>query len=301
MKLARNMIICAALVLAAAGCAMAAAAGRDADPVKSGRSAYETKTCEVTGAFTDIRVEDAEYSVRILRAEDGQCRVVCEDREDGSVWHTVTVSGGELSVQRHDQRTWYQRIGVSFGSPDVEIYLPEEAYGRLTIRSTAGSIQVSEGLMFDSVRLESVSGSVRMLAGAKTALQAESASGSVTIENASPETLAAHSVSGRVTLAHIRSGELTAQSTSGRIELTDVIAARSLYARSVSGGVSLDSCDGDAIRIETTSGSVKGSILSGKDFMTRSTSGSVSVPRSAGGGECKITTTSGDIAIDIRQ
>lgn len=91
-------------------------------------------------------------------------------------------------------------------------------------------------------------------------------------ENASPEKLAAKAISGRVELAHIRSGEIVAQSTTGRIVLNDVIAEDRPYAKSISGGVTLDGCDGGTIRIESTSGSVKGSILSDKTFVTHSAS-----------------------------
>lgn len=129
----------------------------------------------------------------------------------------------------------------------------------------------------------------------------ESTSGRVTIENASPETLTAKSSSGRIVLSHIRSGEITAKSTAGEIELTDVIAEKSLYARNISGGVALDRCDGGTIKIETTSGSVKGTVLSDKIFIADSTSGSVEVPRSSVGEECEITTTSGSIDIEIKQ
>lgn len=120
-------------------------------------------------------------------------------------------------------------------------------------------------------------------------------------ENTSPEKLAAKAISGRVELAHIRSGEIVTQSTAGRIVLNDVITEDRLYAKSISGGVTLDGCDGGTIRIESTSGSVKGPILSDKTFVTHSASGSVKVPRCAGGGKCEITTTSGSIAIEIRQ
>lgn len=297
----KRMVISAAFLLVAVGGLMTAAVRRGSVLASIKGLSYETKVYEVTDAFTDIRVEDLECNVRILRAADGPCRVVCPEMRDGSVYHTVTVNGGELSVQRHDQRKWYQRIGVSLGTPDVEVCLPEKEYGRLALHSTAGSIRVDDGFTFESARLESISGSVQMLSEVEKELQVQSTSGRVAIENASPEKLTAKSVSSRVELAHIRGGEIIAQSTSGRIELADVVAERSLYAKSISGGVALDGCDGGTIWIETTSGSVKGSILSDKTFMTHSTSGSVKVPRCAGGGECEITTASGSIVLEIRQ
>lgn len=302
MKHARKIVICAALLLVAVGglmMAVAAAKGNfDIENMKG--LSYEMKTVEVEEAFSDIYVEDTECSVRILRATDGRCKVVCPEMQDGSIYHTVTVSDGVLSVQRHDERKWYQYIGISFGTPDVEVYLPEKEYGQLSACSMSGSIRVDDGFTFESVSLESTSGSVQMFSEVKKELKAESTSGRVTIENASPETLAAKSSSGRIVLSHIRSGEITAKSTSGKIELTDVIAEKNLYAKSTSGGVMLDGCDGGKIKIETTSGSVKGTILSDKIFITDSTSGSVRVPRSAVGGECEITTTSGSIDMEVK-
>lgn len=283
-KNSKRIVICAAFLLVAVGGLMIAAAAIkgnfDIENMKG--LSYEMKTFEVTEAFSDIHVEDAECNVRILRATDGKCKVVCPEKQDGSIYHTVTVSDGELSVQRHDKRKWYQYIGISFGAPDVEVYLPEKEYGKLVFHSTAGSIQVDDGFVFENASLDSTSGRV-------------------TIENASPETLTVKTSSGRIVLSHIRSGEITAKSAAGKIELTDVIAEKSLYARSISDGVALDGCDGGTIKIETTSGSVKGTILSDKIFITDSTSGSVKVPRSAVGRECEITTTSGSIDIEIKQ
>ena len=303
MKHTKIIVICAAFLLVAVGGLMIAVAAMkgnfDIENMKG--LSYEMKTFEVTEAFSDIHVEDAECSVHILCATDGKCKVICPEKQDGSIYHTVTVSDGELSVQRYDIRKWYQYIGISFGTPDVEVYLPEEEYGKLALHSTAGSIQVDDGFIFENARLESTSGSVRMYSGVKKELTAESTSGRVTIQNAASETLAVKTSSGRIVLSHIRSGEITAKSTAGKIELTDVIAEKSLYARSISGGVALDRCDGGTIRIETTSGSVKGTILSDKIFITDSTSGSVKVPRSSAGGECEITTTSGSIAMEIKQ
>ncbi len=303
MKNAKKIAISAAFLLVAVGGLMTAAAAvrGDFDMEKMKGLSYEMKTFEVKEAFSDVRVEDAQCNVRILRAADGKCRVVCPEKQDGSIYHTVTVSNGELSVQCHDERKWYQYIGVSFGIPDLEVYLPENEYEQLSACSTAGDIRVEDGFTFAGASLESISGRIRMRSEVKKELQAETASGDITIENASPQTLAVKTSSGRVALSHIRSGEVTVRSTAGEMELTDVIAEKNLYAKSISGGVALDGCDGGTIRIETTSGSVKGTLLSNKIFLTDSTSGSVKVPRSSAGGDCEITTTSGSIAIAIKQ
>ena len=251
-------------------------------------------------AFSAIYVGSVECGVRILPAGDGMCRAVCPENRSGGVYHTVTVEEGTLRIERHDDRKWYQRIGVSFGPGDVTVYLPEKTYERLEVLSVSGDVRVSDGFDFGSVRLESTSGSIRMASGAQEKLEAETASGTIAIENASPETLEVKSISGGIELAHIRSGEITARATSGRIELDDVIAEKTLSVRNTSGSVAMDGCDAGSIKIKNVSGSVKGTILSEKIFITDTTSGSVKVPRSASGGECEITTTSGSIAIEIR-
>lgn len=298
----KKTVICAAILLAAAGVfliltAMAMGKGNWKELKTVG---YEEKTFPVSGKVNDIQISDSENSVKILPSGDGTCKVLCPERTDGSVYHTVEVRDGVLSVQRHDERKLFQFIGVNFNIGSVEVYLPEGEYGALTASSTAGSISVADGFTFESASLKSTSGSVRMFSQVKKELKAESTSGRVTIENASSETLSAKSSSGRIVLSHIRSGEITAKATAGKIELTDVIAEKNLHAKSVSGGVALEGCDGGTIRIESTSGSVKGTILSDKIFITDSKSGSVKIPRSAPGGECEITTTSGSIAIEIK-
>ena len=85
------------------------------------------------------------------------------------------------------------------------------------------------------------------------------------------------------------------------MELTDVIAEKDLFVKNTSGSVNLDGCDAGGISIETTSGAVKGTLLTDKIFMASSSSGRVEIPRSNLGGDCEITTTSGSIRIEIAE
>ena len=301
MKSTKKTVICAAILLVAAGAfliltAMGMGKGNWKELKAVG---YEERTFPISGEFTDIQISDSENSIKILPSTDGTCKVICPEKTDGSVYHTVEVRDGILSVQRHDERSWFQFIGVNFYIGGVKVYLPEGEYGALTASSTAGSISVAEGFTFESAGLKSTSGSVRMLSQVKQELNAESASGSIRLENASPETLYAKSSSGRIELSHIHGGSITAKATAGKITLRDVIAEETLSAQNISGGVALEGCDGGTIRISCTSGSVKGALLSDKIFLTDSGSGSIRVPRSTEGGTCEITTTSGSIRIDI--
>lgn len=257
------------------------------------------KTHEVQEAFTSIHVEDVDCAVRILPSSDGRCRVVCHDRADGTVYHTVAAQGGELKIRRHETRKWYQFFDVSLEEAAVEVYLPENAYRELAISTVSGRIEVNSGFTFERVSLHSSSGSIRMLSDVHEELKAESSSGRVTVEAASPDELTAKSVSGRVTVSNTRCGGATVKTTSGSIELNDVIAEKELSIRTTSGGVTLNGCDGGSVRVKTVSGSVKGTLLSGKMFVTHTVSGSVRVPESVGGGECEVHTTSGSIRLDV--
>lgn len=297
----RIMLAALLLVILGAGMIVTALARGNYDWKEITTMSFVTKTYEVSEPFFGITVKDIESCVRVVRSSDDRCRVICPEEEDGSIYYTVSVNDGVLNVQCHDERKWYQHIGIFFEIPVVEVCLPEEEYQQLAVSTVSGRIEVAEGLAFEEVSLESVSGSVHMYAQAEKTLKAESNSGRVTIENASPEQLSAKTSSGRIELAHIRCGEAAIQSTAGRMELTDVIAEKNLFAKNVSGSVNLDGCDAGAISIETTSGAVKGTLLSDKNFMANSSSGRVEIPRSNLGGDCEITTTSGSIRIEIAE
>lgn len=317
----KKTVLIAALILVGVGIliTVAAMALNNFDFGKMSSLSFEMKTFDVTEDFSRIYVDDVDCNVRILRSQDGSCKVVCPESEDGRSYHTVAVSDGVLRIERHDNRKWYQHISVSFDSMDVEVYLPENEYKDLKVNTASGNIEVSEGFTFENAELESASGRVYVFSNVKDELEAKSVSGKVEIGHASPKKLEAKSTSGSViieytvcdelkaksasgwvTLINVRCKELDAETTSGEIELIDVIADEKLSAESTSGGVELDGCDGGAIYIETSSGSVKGTLLSDKIFITDTSSGRVDVPRSASGGECEIITTSGNIVIKIK-
>ena len=69
--------------------------------------------------------------------------------------------------------------------------------------------------------------------------------------------------------------------------------------RRSTGDVDIRGCDAPVIVIETDTGDVTGSLLTGKLFDIRTSTGNVQIPKSTLGGECRITTSTGDIRIVI--
>ena len=65
------------------------------------------------------------------------------------------------------------------------------------------------------------------------------------------------------------------------------------------GSVHFDHSDASDIKVKTTTGGVKGTLLSDKIFFTKSSTGSINVPKSTTGGTCDLETTTGSIKIDI--
>ena len=65
------------------------------------------------------------------------------------------------------------------------------------------------------------------------------------------------------------------------------------------GDVKLDKCDANNIIIETSTGDVTGTLLSNKKFIVETSTGYKKVPESITGGICTITTSTGDVVIDV--
>lgn len=298
---------------------------------------FETNTYDVTERFSDIRVEGAECDIRLVPSQTGACTVVCTEGE--KISHTVTVKDGTLTVTRTDQRRWYERIGVYWGEMSVTVQLPAGAYGNLYIKSVSGGIKVPDGFTFARAEVYSTSGEIDYAAdteqdlilkttsgelsagglaagtaevrstsgdvtihsvGLRGDLAVETVSGEIGLEGVSAQAASIQSTSGEAKLRNVSTtGRMSVRTASGDVRLTDVAASAPMEVQTVSGEVKLERSDAQTLWIKTTSGDVSGTLLTGKRFVTQTTSGDVRVPDSSPqGGTCEITTVSGDIHIN---
>ena len=108
-----------------------------------------------------------------------------------------------------------------------------------------------------------------------------------------------HSPKITVYLPETEYAALSIKESTGDIILRNVIAAGEYKVERSAGGVIFDSSDTAGIFVKTSTGDVIGSLRSEKVFIAGSSTGDVSVPKTASGGKCEIITSTGDINIEI--
>ena len=320
MRKAKKIALVIALACVAAGAAISLSAltviGFDISRLNTMK--FENNTYQVEESFSNIRIEGAECDVRLVPSQTGACTVVCS--EGKNISHTVAVDGDTLKITRTDGRKWYERIGIYWGSMSVTVYLPERAYGDLSLKNLSGDITVPGDFTFSRAEVHSTSGEIEYAAATDRELTLKTTSGDLTVRDLTAGALDVRSTSGEAEISNVTADSLTAattsgdvvirsagisgdaaietvsgeielelvcvqtmsaRSTSGEVELSDVIAAGHLEIETVSGEIGLERSDAETLWIKSTSGDVSGTLLSEKRFTTHTTSGTVNVPNIA--------------------
>jgi DUF4097 and DUF4098 domain-containing protein YvlB len=302
MKKSKKILITVAVILVAVGmiCGFCGIYSLGFNFNEISTSDFVTHTYTVEDDFTNIIIEDAASNINFYKSNDDKCRVLCDERE--KVTHTVVSENNTLTVRVKDERNWFERINIGFFVADmrVSVYLPKNKYDSLNAASMSGDIDVANEFTFDNAKVGSISGDVSVKADVKQELNISSTSGDVIINNISAtECINASSVSGEIDLSNVKGKEIFANTISGGVMLADTVASQKLKANSTSGEIDLKRCDAKNIVLDTVSGEISGTLLSNKQFITETTSGTVNVPQSVSNEECRITTVSGDIYIEI--
>ncbi len=296
---------------------------------------YVSNTYTTEEPFENIEINGAQSDIRfVLSDELTTSRVEC--KETASITHTVEVVDNTLVIRLEDNSTWREHIGINFESITATVYLPQKYFGGLTVDNASGDIDIPKDFCFNEVQLNTASGDITFLAevgaGADDgiSLTAESASGDIILETRTIiERLSVNTASGDISISNTSADSVKVTTSSGRIETYSLTAGRYDHDMNFAGGkaifssasgdirlsasefgecvidtssgeVRLDGVDAETYDIETASGDVEGHIRSNKNFITSTASGDIDVPYShPDAGECRISTSSGDIDIDV--
>ena len=278
---------------------------------------YETNEYQISEAYESISILTDTADVVFVPAENGQTRVVCREQEN--MKHSVSVRNGVLEIRVEDARKWYQHIGIHWGTPKITVSIPRGQYGALDVKGNTAAVEIPEAFTFESMDIAVTTGSVENHASVSGKLSLRTTTGAVTVHDISVGSLAISVKTGKITASGIRcQGHAELRVTTGKTDLTlfecqsftswgstggirmqGLWAEDKLSVERTTGDVQLDRCDAGEIFIKTETGDVTGTLLTEKLFMASTDTGRVKVPKTPTGGQCQVTTDTGDIELSI--
>ena len=291
----------------------------DWDFTKLSTVEYKTEVYNPDGEFDKISVDTDTAEIELVPSENKECKVVCFESEKAE--HYAAVENSTLVISSTDKRKWYEYIGISLKTPKITVYLPQNSYNLLSAECDTGNITVPETLSFKTVQINGHTSDVDFFASVSDNVQIKVSSGNISVGTLTADSLSlaagtgdikVNSVSinnginikastGTVKLTDISCGSILADSNTGDMRFKNVLVSGSLSVESGTGNVGFDNSDADTVCVKTGTGDVTGTLLSEKVFATKTSTGTVRVPKTASGGKCEITTSTGNIIIDIQK
>jgi len=290
------------------------------DFTKLSTNEYETNTYEINEAFKSIIVKTDTADIDFVPSENAECSVICY--EDKNLKHSVEVTDSTLIIKVVDTRKWYDYIGFDFGaSPKITVYIPQGAYGPLSVKSDTGDVKIPKAFSFESIDITESTGDVTNRASASGIVKIKTSTGNISIDDVSAKSLdllvSTGTVrvskaacegdvkikvsTGKTYLSDMTCQNLISGGNTGDISLKNVIAREKFSLERSTGDVTFDGSDASEIFVVTDTGDVEGSLLSEKVFIVNTDTGDKEVPHTITGGRCEITTDTGDIKITIKQ
>lgn len=284
---------------------------------KLGTVTYTTNIYEVDGDFKNISIDVETTKIEFAPSGNGQCKIVCF--EDEKVRHSASVQNGTLTIGTVDTRKWYEHFSISFDQPKMTVYLPENEYDSLSIETDTGDIAIPKDFSFDTLKIDGDTSDVDCIASASKGIEIKLSTGDIRLKELATEQLKLTTDTGRINIntadvgANIRietdtgrveltdtsCNDLYAESDTGSITLKNVIGAGSFTIESDTGDITFDRGDAAEIFAQTDTGDITGTLLSDKVFLTETSTGRISVPKTVTGGKCELKTSTGDIKIEV--
>ena len=288
------------------------------DPVNTSTVEYVENTYEVSGSFKNISIAVDTDDIEFQRSQDGKCSVVCIEAEGRH--HEAKINGSTLEIRQVYDEGW-NFIGFNSQTPKMTVYLPENTYNDLDINVNTGDIIIPAGFTFEDLEIygntgdimsecdvtgdtnaEITTGDISMIGITGDKISVSATTGDILLESINCSDAQVKSDTGDVELGSVLiSGDAEFESDTGMIRLSSVKVSGKLTANGDTNDVELSGCDAGEIYIETNTGSITGSLLSGKQFVTETNVGDIDVPAASSGGKCELITNTGDISIIIAQ
>ncbi|OQC09841.1 MAG: hypothetical protein BWX74_00852 [Tenericutes bacterium ADurb.Bin087] len=278
---------------------------------------YEVKTHEVTEEYANIKVDITYADLTIVKGEEATTKALCY--ESDRLTYTLEVEDDTLVITDTHKMRRFWTIFDLWGNKGVTLYVPNNAYTNLLVNNETGSLTVANSVTFNKITARLETGSIT-LNGDANVIDVSSETGSITLNNVDADSaklvtetgktfLNNVNVTGDITisadtgaakLTDVKSDNLTIDAETVTITLTDTVITNTMNLETETGSINFVKSDAHDIYARTSTGSINGSLLTGKIFSAHSKNGTVSVPsNTAGAGVCDLRTNTGNITITI--
>ena len=312
------MIVAASLILAGSFIFVGVMSVLKWDFTKLSTTKYAEKTYEITEDFANISIIADTADITFVATDAETVQVFC--REEVKMPYVVSVKDGTLDIRYENHKKWYHYISIfNFGGPKLTVYLPKGDYGSLTVHSDTGDLQAPGDLSFTNMNITTSTGDVHSSASVSGAVNIKTSTGDIYAENIAANSLSVTVSTGDVTLKNthctgklhigvstgdsflhnVQCGSLSSTGDTGDMKLQNVIATADFNIKRSTGDITFTRCDATELTVATSTGDVTGSLCSPKVFIPSTSTGNIHVPESTSGGKCKITTSTGNIKIQI--
>lgn len=282
-----------------------------------GTESFKTVTNELTEQFDNIQINSSTADIVFTTSNSENCTITFYERENAQ--YTAEITNNTLTVNAVDTQKWYEHISFSFQAPKITVALPRSEYASVYIDNKTGNIEVPNGFIFKSIDLQTSTGNITCCAAANEAIRLTASTGDIKLNNITAESIKLSVTTGNITLASsvcngaielsVKTGastvnsvsckSLTSNGSTGTIRLENVIASDYFSIERSAGNVKFSDCDASSITVKTSTGNVTGTLLTDKIFIAKTSTGNISVPSTVTGGKCEITTSTGDISIEL--
>ena len=261
-------------------------------------STKEIKSYNITESYSSIKINSSIYDIRIEKSAKAENEIQFTKNKRMSIDYKVV--NDELVIDEINERKFFDKL-FNMNSLEVILYLNEDTYDKLTISSKTSDIEISNGINFNSVNIKNTTGDVDFNADVVNDLIIKNTTGDIKIKNSNVGGLIKSSLTtGDSDLINVRCNKLEISISTGDVELNNVLVTTNCDIVGSTGDVKFNDFDAENINIKVSTGDVKGTLLSHKFFIAKSSTGKVDVPTTRDGGECIITTSTGNIKVTYK-
>lgn len=253
-------------------------------------------TYNINTEYNEIIIDSKIYDINIHLSNEN--KIIYKSNK--KINFDIEVVNEQLKLKQIDERKFYDKL-FDFSKLYVDIYLTKDTIKSLEIKNNTGDISCGKGFIFGNIVIDNSTGGIKLESSIQNDLEITCSTGNIKLKNINifGKTKLKTST-GDIYFYNVNCGSLEVKVKTGNTHLVDTIVKNDFILNGSTGNIILESFDASNININVTTGNIKGTLLSSKFFIAKSDTGLVIVPETRDGGDCRLTTDTGNIIIEYK-